>query len=100
MGAIGLTHDGIQQQIKTNTSSDVRQTEGNSSLSEAEDGSVLVSVVDGSYTVSTSTKINHLVQYFIANLALTLFNKALMNVVRSSLHCHTGTVRPINRVAL
>ncbi|KAL2041542.1 hypothetical protein N7G274_005924 [Stereocaulon virgatum] len=76
---------------------EVHQVEGNSSHSEAEDGSVLVSVVDGSYTVSTSTKVNHLVQYFIANLALTLFNKALMNVfpfpyLLTAVHCLFGTV--------
>ena len=41
-----------------------------------------VSLVDGSAKVSVATKLNYLMLYFIFNLGLTLYNKAIMIKVR------------------
>lgn len=44
-----------------------------------------VSIVDGSANVSIATKLNFLMIYFIFNLGLTLYNKAVMIKVRANL---------------
>ncbi|MCJ1468366.1 UAA transporter [Pseudocyphellaria aurata] len=56
-----------------------------------------VSATDGSATVSTSTKIKYLVMYFVFNLGLTLFNKAVMIAfpfpfLLTALHAAAGCV--------
>ena len=43
-----------------------------------------VSLVDGSAHISVATKLNFLVVYFIFNLGLTLYNKAVMIQVRKN----------------
>lgn len=45
-----------------------------------------VSLVDGSANISVATKLNFLVVYFIFNLGLTLYNKAVMIKARKNRH--------------
>lgn len=56
----------------------------NSSTAFKRDGStkILVNVADGSVNFSTSTKVEFLLFYFMANLGLTLYNKYIMLKVR------------------
>ena len=69
---------------------DVSSFNSASCSKDIESGALFVSVTDGSANVATRTKIMYLALYFIANLGLTLFNKTIMNKVRSSLDCQAG----------
>lgn len=61
-----------------------------------------VSSTDGSEKVSTFTKARYLIVYFVFNLALTLFNKALLIEVNSfvsiwfSLKKAFGGIKPLS----
>lgn len=51
------------------------------SSSPAKDSLIRVGILDGSADVSTATKFRLIVIYFVFNLGLTLYNKAVMNTV-------------------
>lgn len=52
-------------------------------LAQTHGKQVSTSITDGSATIPTATKLRYLVVYFLFNLGLTLFNKAVMIQVRS-----------------
>ncbi|KAL9043186.1 MAG: hypothetical protein Q9214_003580 [Letrouitia sp. 1 TL-2023] len=67
------------------------------SSSPTKDSLIRVGVLDGSAEVSTTTKVRLIVIYFIFNLSLTLYNKAVMNTFRypfllTTLHAAAGMV--------
>lgn len=51
------------------------------SSSPSKDGLIRVGILDGSADVSTATKVRLILVYFVFNLGLTLYNKAVMNTV-------------------
>lgn len=53
-------------------------------LAQTHEVQVPTSVTDGSATIPTATKLRYLAVYFMFNLGLTLFNKAIMIQVRSA----------------
>ncbi|KAL9610202.1 MAG: hypothetical protein Q9167_005079 [Letrouitia subvulpina] len=67
------------------------------SSSPAKDGLTRVGILDGSADVSTATKVRLIVIYFVFNLGLTLYNKAVMNTFRypfllTTLHAAAGMI--------